>query len=145
MWKTEVGCSIYVHMGYAVVDLDGVAIQVSTVDLVARASAILVHLLDTPNDLVYLHLLLVILIMAMLAASSVLLFLTNCSSIGMTRDVKVMDSTLKMLSLLLLDLSMALVQLVMLLHAKWRLRHSWLKPLIRPQVISSIRVVKSFQ
>ena len=111
---------LYVQVGYVVADLDGVAVPLSTVEVVARASVLLV----VPLQLQLYPLHLVVVVVAMLAALSVRLFLIKCLNIGTIQDVKVMDSTLTMLSLLLLDLSMALAQLVMLLHVKERLRLS---------------------
>ena len=122
---------LYVQVGYVVADLDGVAVPLITVEMVARASVLLVVV---PLQLHLLHLVVVV---AMLAALSVRCFLIKCLNIGTIQDVKVMDSTLTMLSFLLLDLSMALAQLVMLLHVKESLRLSWLKPLMRPQISST--------
>jgi hypothetical protein len=115
---------LYVQMGYVVANMDGVATQLCTVELVVRASVLVEETLQP-------HLLL--LLVVMLAASSARLFLRNCLNIGTIKDV-VMDSTLTMLSSLLPNLSMALAQLVMILHVKGSLRLSWLKPLMRPQV-----------
>jgi hypothetical protein len=115
---------LYVQMGYVVANMDGVATQLCTVELVVRASVLVEEPLQP-------HLLL--LLVVMLAASSARLFLRNCLNIGTIKDV-VMDSTLTMLSSLLPNLSMALAQLVMILHVKGSLRLSWLKPLMRPQV-----------
>ena len=83
----------YVQMGYVVANLDGVATQMITVEMVAKASVLLV----VPLQL-HLLLLLVVAAAAMLAASSARLFLTKCLNIRTIQDVKVMDSTLKMLS-----------------------------------------------
>ena len=109
---------LYVQVGYVVADLDGVAVPLITVEMVARASVLLVVV---PLQLHLLHLVVVV---AMLAALSVRLFLIKFLNIGTIQDVKVMDSTLTMLSLLQLDLSMALAQLVMLPHVKESLRLS---------------------
>ena len=94
--------------GYVVANLDGVATQMITVEMVAKASFLLVVPLQ-------LHLLLLLVVavaaVAMLAASSTRLFLTKCLNIGT-------------ISLLLPNLSMALAQLVMSLHVKGSLRLS---------------------
>ena len=118
---------LYVQMGYVVANMDGVAPHLITVEMVAKASA------------------LPVVVVAMSAASSARLFLTKCLNIQTIDTVKVMDSTLTMLSSLLPDLSMALAQLVMLLHGKGRSLLSWLKPLLRPQVsFTTIQVLKAF-
>jgi hypothetical protein len=114
---------LHVQMGYVVANLGGVAAQLTTVRLAAKANA---NQLAEPHPQ--------LLTLAMLAASSTSLFSTDCLNIGTMRDVRATDSTHTMLSSLLHDLLVALAQMVMLIHVKGRLLLSWLKPLTRPQV-----------
>jgi hypothetical protein len=114
---------LHVQMGYVVANLGGVAAQLTTVRLAAKANA---NQLAEPHP--------PLLAAAMSAASSAPLFSTNCLNIGTMRDVRATDSTHTMLSSLLHDLLVALAQMVMLIHVKGRLLLSWLKPLTRPQV-----------
>jgi hypothetical protein len=129
---------LYVQTAYAVVNMGGVAPQLPTVGLVARANVLQPlhhHHPIQPHPRLHLPTRLRPHLQATaLPPSSAPLFLINCLNIGTIHDVEAMDSTPTMLSLLLQIHLLALAQLVMLIHVKGRLQLSWLKPLMRPQV-----------
>jgi hypothetical protein len=105
-------------MDYVVANMGGVAPNLLTVVLVAKANV--GHQPHLPTQLV-----------GVSAAYSASLFSTNCLNIGMMGAVPAEDSTPKMLSSLRPDLLVASAQQVMLTTVRGSLQLSWLKPLMR--------------
>jgi hypothetical protein len=117
-----------VQMAYVVANMDGVAPQPITVEMVARANVSQqLHLPIQPQPLP-------LVVVGMLAALSASLYTTNCLNITTMGAAPVMGSIPTMLSLLLPNLLVGLAPPVMLIPVRGSLQLSWLKLLMRLQV-----------